>query len=167
MALKSRLDTTFEPADAFIGIATNMPATQMVHFINSITLLNLARKEDLPVYSEKTNSVSLYRFFHYPDEDYRSDFCLVGNSSGGPNLLPTHKQFSFFLIIQGAMPDGKISQLVTQIKSITGVQLAALISQEPLKSLGPILQDLELHLTNIKNAKKEGLQRYMPLSENQ
>jgi len=167
MAAKSRLDPAFEPADAFIGIATNMPSTQLVHFINNITLLNLVREEDLPVYSEKTDSLNKFRFFYYPDEDYRSDFCLVGNNNGGPNLLATHKQFSFFLIVQGAMPDGKISQLVTQIKSITGVQLAAIISQEPIKSLGPILQDLELHLTELKKVKAGGIKRYMPLSENQ
>jgi hypothetical protein len=167
MAAKSRLDPAFEPADAFIGIATNMPATQLVHFINNITLLNLVREEDLPVYSEKTERLIPYRFFYYPDEDYRSEFCLVSNNNGGMNLLLTHKQFSFFLIVQGAMPDGKISQLVTQIKSITGVQLAAIISQEPIKSLGPILQDLELHLARLKKVKNDRLTRYMPLSENQ
>lgn len=167
MAGKLRIDPAFEPADAFIGIATNMPATQLVHFINHITLLNLVREDDLPVYSEKTNSLNLFRFFHYPDEEYRSDFCLVSNNSNGLNLLPLQKQFNFFLIVQGAMPDGKISQLVTQIKSITGVQLAAIISQETIKSLGPILQDLELHLTEIKKIKIGGVKRFMPLSENQ
>lgn len=167
MAAKPRLDTAFEPADAFIGIATNMPATQLVHFINNITLLSLVREEDLPVYSEKTDSLNRFRFFHYPDEEYRSNFCLVANNNGGPNLLVSHKQFSFFLIVQGAMPEGKISQMVSQIKSITGVQLAAIISQEPIKPLGPILQDLELHLTGLKKEKTDRLKRYMPLSENQ
>lgn len=167
MARIQRLDPSIEPADAFIGIATNMSATQLVHFINNITLLNLVREEALPVYSEKTDSLIFYNFFYYPDEDYRSDFCMVANNSGGPNLLPSHKQFGYFLIIQGAMPDGKISQLVTQIKSITGVQLAAIIGQETIKSLGPILQDLELHLTELKKAKAGGLKRFMPLSENQ
>jgi hypothetical protein len=167
MARVQRLDPAFEPADAFIGIATNIPATQLVHFINSITLLKLVREEDLPVYSEKANSLNLFRFFYYPDEDYRSDFCLVSNNNNGLNLLLTHKQFGFFLIVQGAMPDGKISQLITQIKSITGVQLAALINQEPIKSLGPILQDLELHLTGLKKVKADRLQKYVPLSENQ
>jgi len=167
MAGKLRIDPAFEPAEAFVGIATNMPATQLVHFINNLTILNLAREEDLPVFNEKANSLSPYKFYYYPDEDYRSDFCLLGNSNGGPALLPSHKQFSYFLVVQGAIPDDKISQLVSQIKSITGVQLAAIINQEPVKLMGPILQDLELHLSSLKKLKGEEIKKFMPLSENQ
>jgi len=167
MAGKLRIDQAFEPADAFVGIATNMPATQLVHFINNATLLKLVRVDDLPVYNEKSNSLNPYKFFYYTDEDYRSDFCLLGNSNGGPILLPSHKQFSYFLVVQGGIPDDKISQLVSRIKSITGVQLAAIINQEPIKSMGPILQDLEMHLSSLKKLKAEETKQFMPLSENQ
>lgn len=167
MAAKSRLDPAFETADAFIGIATNMPIIQLVHYINSRSLLKLVREKDLPVYSEKTDSLNDFKFYHYQDEDYRSVFCLLGNSSSGLSLLPTHKQFSYFLVIQGAIPEEKISQLVTQIKSISGVQLAAVIYQEPIKALGPILQDLELHLTELNQQKAVKQKRIMPLAEDQ
>jgi len=167
MATKSRLDPTFEPADAFIGIATNMPVVQLVHYINSRSFLKLVREKDLPVYSEKLNSLNEFSFFHYQDEDYRSTFCLLGNSSSGLNLLPSHKQFSYFLVIQGAIPQEKISQLAALIKSISGVQMAAVINQEPIKTLGPILQDLEIHLTELNKEKAEKLKRIMPLSEDQ
>ena len=65
MAAKQRLDPTYEPADAFIGIATNMSATQLVHFINSSTLLNLVREDDLPFYNEKSQKLSPFKFFYY------------------------------------------------------------------------------------------------------
>lgn len=168
MASKSRLYSTFEPADAFIGIATNMPVIQLVHYINSHTLLKLVCESDLPVYSEKSNSLSDYKFFHYQDDDYRSVFCLLSNSSSsGLHLLPAHKQFSYFLVIQGAIPEERIAQLVSRIKSISGVQMAAVINQEPIKILGPILQDLELHLTQLKREKAEKQKRIMPLAEDQ
>jgi len=167
MARIPRLETAFEPADAFIGIATNMPVIQLVHFINSQTLLNLVREDDLPVYSEKTDSMNYYKFFHYQDVDYRSDFSLFSNSSEGIALLPSHKQFGYFLVIQGAIPDEKIKQLVSGIKSIAGVQLAAIIIQEPIKALGPILQDLELHLTDLKTRNAESVKRIMPPAEDQ
>ncbi len=167
MARISRLDPSFEPADALIGIATNMPVIQLVHFINLHTFLNLAREEDLPVYSEKTDSLNYFKFFFYQDDDYRSSFCLVGNSDAGINLLPTHKQFSFFLVAQGAIPEDKITQLVAQIKAVSGVQLAAIIKQVPIRMLGPILQDLELHLTGLEKDKTEKLKRIMPLAEDQ
>lgn len=167
MAAKSRLDPTIELADAFIGIATNMPVIQLVHYMNSRTLLNLVREKDLPVYFEKTDKLQDFKFYHCQDEDYRSIFCLVGNSSSGVNLVASHKHFSYFLVIQGAIPEEKVSQLIAQMKSIAGVQLAALINQEPIKSLGPILQDLEIHLTELKKEKAEKLTRIMPLAEDQ
>lgn len=167
MAAKSRLDPTVELADAFIGIATNMPVIQLVHYINSSSLLNLVREKDLPVYFEKSDSLKEFKFYHCQDEDYRSVFCLLGNSNSGLNLLTSHKLFSYFLVIQGAIPDEKISQLVTQIKSIAGVQMAAIINQEPIKTLGPILQDLEIHLTELKKEKSEKQIRIMPLAEDQ
>lgn len=144
-----------------------MPVIQLVHYINSRTLLNLVREKDLPVYFEKSDSLKEFKFYQYQDEDYRSVFCLLGNSSSGLYLLSTHKQFSYFLVIQGAIPEEKVSQLVAQIKSIAGVQLAALINQEPIKTLGPILQDLEIHLTELKKEKADKQIRIMPLAEDQ
>jgi hypothetical protein len=167
MARIPRLDPSFEPADAFIGIATNMPVIQLVHFINQLSFLKLYRREDLPVYSEKTDSFSYYKFFHYQDDDLRSDFCLLNNSNAGINLLATHKQFSYFLVVQGAIPSTIVTKLISQLKSIAGVQLAAIINQEPIRALGPILQDLELHLSEIKVGKAEKQKRIMPLSEDQ
>jgi len=167
MARIPRLEPAFEPADAFIGIATNIPVIQLVHFINRETLLNLVREEDLPVYSEKTGTNTYYKFYCYEDDEYRSDFCLLSNTSDGLNLLPAHKQFGYFLVIHGAIPDEKVKQLMSRIKTIAGVQLAALIAQEPIKALGPILQDLELHLTDLKKEKAKKNKRYMPPAEDQ
>lgn len=167
MARIQRLEPAFEPADAFIGIATNLSVVQLVHFINGKTLLNLIRTRDLPVYSEKTDSLGYFRFFHYQDEDYRSDFSLLCNNSDGIVLLPTQKEFGYFLVIHGAFPVEKVKQLIALIKSIAGVQLAALINQGPIKTLGPILQDMELHLTDLKTEISETRNRIMPLAEDQ
>jgi len=167
MARKTRLEPAFQQADAFVGIATNLTVIQLVHFINRETLLNLVREEDLPVYNEKTESLDHFKFFHYEDDDYRSDFCLVNNNNGGNYLLPAQKQFGYFMIIHGAIPDEKVKQLVAKIKSIAGVQLAAIIGQEPIKTLSSILQDLELHLTDLKTEKAERDKRIMPSAENQ
>lgn len=166
MARIPRLEPAFEPADAFIGIATTLPVVQLVHFINSLTFLNLSRVEDLPVYSEKSD-LQHFKFFHYQDDDYRSDFCLLSNNNLGMILIPTHRQFGYFLVINGALPQEKMIQLVSQTKAIAGVQLAALIKQDSIKGIGPVLQDLELHLTDLKMKKNEDQKRIMPLSEYQ
>jgi len=167
MARVPKLEPAFEPADAFIGITTNIPVIQLVHFINHSTLLNLVREDDLPVYSESTDSLNYHKFFHYHDEDLRSDFCLLVNKSEEAYLLPKQKEFGYFLVIHGAIPDEKVKQLLTQVKKITGVQTAALIGQEPIKALGPILQDLELHLLDMGKQKIEKEKRIMPSAEEQ
>jgi len=167
MARVPKLEPAFEPADAFIGIATNLPVIQLVHFINRQTLLNLVREDDLPVYSEKTDTLNYFKFFHYNDDDYRSEFCLLANFNDGINLLPTYKQFGFFLVIHGAIPDEKVKQLVTQLKSIAGVQLAANMDQGPIKTIGMIMEDLELHLTELKKVRAKNHKRIMPAAEDQ
>ena len=167
MARIPKLEPAFEQADAFIGIATNIPVIQLVHFINHSTFLNLVRADDLPVYSEKTDSLNYHRFFHYQDEDFRSDFCLLANNSDGMYLIPTHKQFGYFLVVHGAIPDEKVKQILGQVKKIGGVQMAAIIAQEPIKTLGPILQDLELHLLDLRKQKAEKGKRIMPSAEDQ
>ncbi len=167
MARVSKLEPAYEKADAFIGIATNLPVINLVHYINRQTLLNLIREDDLPVYSEKTDTLNYFKFFHYNDDDYRSDFCLLSNFNEGINLLPTHKQFGFFLVVHGAIPDEKVKQLIAQVKSIAGIQLAASMDQGPIKTLAPIMQDLELHLTELKKNKTEKSKRFMPPAEDQ
>ena len=167
MARVPRLEPTFEPADALIGIATNIPVIQLVHFINSKSFLKLVRKDDFPVYSEKTNTQIESKFFHGEDQDFRSTFSLFCNNNEGVNLLPSHKQFGYFLVVYGAITDEKIKQLISQIKSIPGVQLAAVIKQESIKLLEGILLDLELHLSAIKTEKTKKQKNFMDLSENQ
>lgn len=167
MARIPKLEPAFEPADAFIGIATNIPVHQLVHFINRLTLLNLVRENDLPVYAEKTDSLNYFKFFHYQDEDFRSDFCLLANNNEGLSLLPNYKQFGYFLVIHGAIPEHKVNELQSQLKKIAGVQLAARLEPASIKTLGPILQDLELHLLDIVQDKEEKNIRIMPSAEEQ
>ncbi|MFZ4548024.1 MAG: IPExxxVDY family protein [Bacteroidales bacterium] len=167
MPRPQRLDTASEPADAFIGIVTNLSIIQIAHFINQKSLLNLVREADLPVYFEKTNKLIEFKFFHCQNDDYRSDFCLLGNSNAGLSLLPSYKQFSYFLIALGAIPDYRIAQLIAEIKSISGVQIAANLSQNSIPAIPAILTDIELHLTEQKMLKSENRNLIMPLSEDQ
>lgn len=167
MPRPQRLDTAAEPADAFIGIVTNMSIIQMAHFINQKTSLNLVRKADLPVYFEKTKKLVDFKFFHCQNDDYRSDFCLLGNSNSGTILLPSHKQFNYFLIALGAIPNNKIAQLVLHIKSISAVQIAANLDQNSIAGIPSILIDIELHLSEQKKIESEKQNLIMPLSEDQ
>ena len=139
----------------------------MVHFINQKTSLNLVREADLPIYFEKTKKLVDFKFFHCQNEDYRSDFCLLGNNNAGSILLPRHKQFNYLLIALGAIPNHKIAQLVLHIKSIPAVQIAANLDQESITGIPSILIDIELHLSEQKKIESEKQNLIMPLSEDQ
>jgi len=167
MARVQRLEPSNDQATAFIGIASNLPIAQLVHFINSKSAINLAREEDIPIYNERTGGLNHHSFFYADDNNFLCSYCLLLNSSEGINILPTHKQFNCFLIVQGAIPDERISFLISSIKSISGVQIAAQIKQETVKGLTPIIQDLELHLSDIKKQKDNELLRSMPYSQDQ
>jgi hypothetical protein len=167
MPRQPRIEPTAEPADACIGIVTNLPIIQVAHFINQKSLLNLVREADLPVYFEKTKKFVDFKFFHCQNDDYRSDFCLLGNSNAGIILLPSHKQFNYFLIALGAIPNNKIPYIVSQIKSIAGVQFTANLDQGSIPGIPPILIDIELHLAEQEKIKLEKQNLIMPLSEDQ
>jgi len=167
MPRKSRLEPAFEPADALIGIASAMPVHRLIHYINQVTSLSIYRTDELPVFNEKSESLTYYDFCTCYLEDFRTQVSLVSNNSGNEQLIPALRQLNYFLMIQGSMPEEKIGQLVTAIKGITGVQLAALVKQETHKELANILQDLELHLLELKKKKEEEKRKIMPLSDDQ
>lgn len=167
MARKPRIEFDYEPADSFIGITASIPLYRLVHHINQTTFLNLVCEKDIPVYFEKPGASFNFSFFHCRDEDSFTDFCMVSNSNEGLKLIPKLKQFNYLLILQGALPQEKCTQLVSRIKDIQGVQIAASINQEPLPELGPILQDIELHLIELKKEKAGTLKNIMPSAEEQ
>jgi len=167
MARKPRIEFNFEPADVFIGITTSIPMYRLVHFINQQTILNLVCENEMPVYFEKQDASFNFRFYHCSNENMFSDFSLVSNSNEGLALIPKLRQFNFFLVIQGAIPASERTQLVSQIKAIQGVQIAVALNQNPLPELGPVLQDVELHLIELKKEKAGKLKKVMPSAENQ
>jgi hypothetical protein len=167
MARKPRLEPAFEEADALIGIASTLPLAQLVYFINRDTHLNLVRESDLQVFSEKTETLEPFRFYYYFDEEYRSEFCLIGNHNEGRFMLPSQRQFGYFLFIYGSCTEQIIISIVKGFKSIPGVQIAAVLPQSPIREMGGVLQDLEIHLTELKTAKDEIPKYIMPLSDDQ
>lgn len=167
MATKKRLDPTVHLADSFIGITTNLQVIQLVHYINRDSLLKLVREKDLPVYNEKTDTTKEFKFFLYEDDDFRSKFCLVNNNNDGSYVLPTYKQFNYFLFVFGAIREDKLKHLIGKIKSISGVQMAAIVPQEPIKQIESILIDMELHLTDLQSERNNKQKHYMPLAEEQ
>lgn len=167
MARKSLLEPAYEKADALIGIACSIPVYRLVHLLNQHTMLQLECEVDIPVFIEKVKLSLDFPFYYYEDEDFRSSFCLISNSNRAALILPMHKQLSYLLIIKGAIPAEKITQLIVSIKQIAGIQLATSLNQSTIKNFESVMEDLEMHLDVIKKRKADLVKRIMPSSENQ
>lgn len=167
MARKPKLEPTFEPANALIGIASDLPLVRLVHFINNNTPLQLSCTDDLEVFFEKLDDLVPFRFFYCRDEEYRSDICLVPNLADGLLLLPKIKEFNFLLVVRGAMPPERVKQITAAVKRISGVRIATPVKQETIPELGPVLQEIEIHLIGITNQLANAKLRIMPRSEDQ
>ncbi|NVO19440.1 MAG: IPExxxVDY family protein [Bacteroidetes bacterium] len=155
MAKKIRLEVASGEANAIVGIATQLRDYRLVHFINKSLNTDLANVENLPVYNVKTDSFSYFTLFHYHHPDLRTDICLVSNTNGIGPMVASLKQINFFLILQGAAYRHHIDEMISLIRKIQGVQAAISINQSTTKDFGPILEDLELHILELKQ-KEDG-----------
>jgi hypothetical protein len=150
MAKKNRLEPAIGQINAIIGIATSLRDYRLVHFINQYLEIDLVNVDDLPVYNSKTETFSgfsLYRF-HHPD--LRTDFCLISNNNGTNILIPSLKQINYLLLLQGAAYKQHVDGMITSIRKIQGVQAVIAINQASIREIDPILEDLELHILELK-----------------
>jgi hypothetical protein len=154
MAKKIRLDPAVAEVNAIIGIASQLRDYRLVHFINKHLGVQFASVDDLPYYDTKAGKAVPYPMFWFKDIDLRTDFCLLCNSNGTSTLIPSLKQLNFFLLIQGGAYQNHIDEMVNGIRRIQGVQAAIAIAQSSIKEIGPLLEDIELHILDLSQKGK-------------
>lgn len=150
MARRNKLESANETANAFIGIATLHRDYKLVHYLNVHLGIELTNEEDLPVYNSKSDSLTYFPFFSYHHPDLRTDLHLIANNSGISLLVPSLKQISYFLLIQGAAYQQHIDSMIASIRKIPGVQAALSVNQSGIKEMASLMEDLELHLIELK-----------------
>ena len=155
MAKKIRLEPSAGQVNAIIGIATQLRDYRLVHFINQFLEIDLANVDDLPVINTKSESFSFHSLYLFHHPDLRTDFCLVSNTDGTSTLIPSLKQINYFLLLQGAAYKQHVDSMIANIRKIQGVQAVIAINQASIKEIGPILNDIELHILDLKHKEKE------------
>jgi len=150
MAKKIRLEPSAGQMNAIIGIATQLRDYRLVHFINQYLEIELANVDDLPVVNPKSETFSFHSLYLFHHPDLRTDFCLVSNTDGTSTLIPSLKQINYFLLLQGAAYKQHVDSMITNIRKIQGVQAVIAINQASIKEIGPILDDIELHILDLK-----------------
>jgi hypothetical protein len=155
MARKNRLEPSNEQVNAIIGIVTLHRDYQLVHFINKSLEINLVNKDDLPIYSTKSESLSYYPFYIFHHPDLRTDFCLIANHNGITALIPSLKQINYLLLLQGAAYKQHIDSYINNIRKIKRIQAAIPIIQTGVKEMGSLLEDLEMHKIDLQKKEEE------------
>lgn len=165
MARKNKLDPAYQTATAIIGIVTQHRDFRLAHFMNQELGLQLSNKEDLPVYNSKTDSLSYFPFFYYHHPDLRTDFCLIANSNGSNILLPSMKQINYFFVLVGAAYANHVSEMISNLRKIQGIQAALQVNQGGSKDIPPLLEDLELHRIDLQKKEDQGPDSYFHTDE--
>ncbi len=152
MAKKNRLDPPGEAAGALIGIATTSRDYRLVHYINQSLGINLMSVDDIPVYHEKAGRFCNYPFFTYNHPDLRTDFFLIANYNTSTYLIPSLRQVNYFLLLQGSAYKEHIDGIIATLRTTQGIQAAIPIVPKTIKEFAPILEDLEIHVMELKKA---------------
>ena len=149
MAKKSILEPAYEPVDLFLGITATLRDYRIAHFLNKALGIDLKSIEDLPVYVEKLQHAARFPLFWHYHKRLRSDFFLAANSNGEILMLPTLKNFNYFLIVKGDAPDNHFDEVPKLLRDIPGIQAVYPIVPESVKTIPFILSDLELHMIEV------------------
>ncbi len=149
MARKSLLEPAYEPVGLFLGITTTLRDYRIAHFLNKVLDIDLKSVDDLPVYVEKLQHIARFPLFWHHHRHLRSDFFLAANSNGEMLMLPTLKNFNYFLIVKGDAPDNQFDEVQRLLRNIPGIQAVFPVAPESVKTIPPILADLELHMIEV------------------
>jgi hypothetical protein len=149
--LKSRQEAVFY---TMAGISCHMMDYRLLHNLNKKTGFTFARDEDLKVQMPGKEEAR-FSFFIYRDEDQRNNYYLVANSSHEIILLPEFRTTDFILLIEGDLKKQRFEQLLKEIRTIPNVLTAYEINIRDIKNPEAFLEDLEMHVTNIRKERKQ------------
>lgn len=151
MPRKSRLESEVEGVDALYGLTTIYRDYRVAHFLNQALNIKLVSVADLPVYSAKLKRFSTYSFYTCHSSNIRTDIYLVANSNGETKMIPDQKQIDYWLIMKGSAPQEYFDNLVIKLRTIPQVN-AYRLQPDSIRDLASIIQDLEIHLVELKIA---------------
>jgi len=132
--MKYYLDDTYEYDFLLIGISCHEKDYRISWALNQNLSLQLVKeKEDLEVFINKTNELSLHSVYTYKNTETHNEFILIKNHSSAGFLIP-EKQVADYLLIVKENFDFSSDLFLKKIKNINFVLTAFKIPVEQLKS---------------------------------
>ncbi len=147
---KIKLDYSNSTGKEIIGIVCQKPDYWLVLNLNNQLHLKLRRLEDIGIYKEKRKRLEYFHFYLWED-DRKRKYYLLKNKNQDSLLLDKLRGVDYFFILEGV---DNPEYLRNQIKKIQGVEAAIYFPITNIPKIEYFLEDLELHLIEIRNSKK-------------
>jgi hypothetical protein len=155
MSKKVYLEIRSEPAIfTLIGISCHLKDYRISFLLTKYLGLDFLKMEDLKITLTDKKDPENFSLYYYNDEDYFNIYYLVGNRSQEYVLAPEIKQVDFLLIVEGEFKKTQKDRLIKSIRSIPNILTAYEIKFAEIKNYETLLNDMEMHLMNIKREKK-------------
>lgn len=150
--MKIRLQLSQPTTDEYllIGISSSLADYHLSHMINRQFQVDFKRCPDIPFYS-KNGLIGQFPFYTYNDEDLRMHYYLFGNKHQGKTAIKEYLHFEYFILLQLSSYSIPVNDILKEMRSLRGLNAALTIPTEHLKTFEEILEDIELHLMEIKS----------------
>lgn len=155
MAKKLKIEKKVDLNIHVIGISSTLKDYRMAQIVNKALALDLVRLPGLPVFQEKSDTPSSHSLYLSDDVLNRRIFHLILNRSEGWMALPFNPPIDFVIIITGKVKSSEMKHWTTELRKGTGVMMVVDIKLDQAKGLEGLLNDIEMHLLDLRLKAKE------------
>lgn len=139
-----------------LGLSCLANDYRLLYFASKTLGLSFNKLDDIPLYDKK-GKVGDFSFYHFLDDDKHLNYYLFSNKKQGQIAISDYRNFDYFLLIDEKITAGFQNKILSSLRSIPILQAAMAIPIASLKDMDILMEDIELHLIEIKKAKKEKL----------
>jgi len=123
-----------------IGIVAPIKDYQFCWNLNQLMRFDFRVNNDIEIQLFKKNRQYFFEIFEYHEPNRTLIHYLYNNQFDGEYLLPEFKHLDFLWLLKGdAVEAGYLQELLSNIKSINGVQLAQELTNEKIKNKGHLI----------------------------
>jgi len=153
LAKKLSVSKSNNQQHSIIGLSCLANDYRLLFFVSNQLGISFNKLPDLPFYGKK-DKLGEFSFYHFLDDEKHLNYYFFSNKKDGQIAIPAYKNFDYFLLI-GEKKDVKLQRdLLSKLRSIPVLQAAMDIPLSSLKDLDLLLEDIELHLIDVRKTRK-------------
>ena len=154
MKIRLQLSQPCTEDHLMIGISSSLTDYEISYFLNKHFHTHFKKQPDITFYNKK-GAIGSFPFYHFYSEDLRIDYYLFANKAKQSTAITHYKSFEFFILFRLSSYSIPINAILKEIRQISKIQAALQIPISTLKNLPEILEDIELHLLDVRSQYKK------------